>query len=124
MTTPRPIRETPHTPTPDIEPAARASQPVPDPWGVKRAENLIAGLELGLLVRDLGRAAADEGDDARALRQPERTDALALGIRGLVDRQLDDLEVFLAQLEHSDQAVVRHFVLDQPHDRAGRRHRR
>ena len=44
--------------------------------------------------------------------------------RALVDRDLDDLEVLLAQLEQVDQPVLGHLVLDQAHDRRGRRHGR
>ena len=50
-------------------------------------------------------------------RQLQRPHALALAVRGLVDRHLDDLEVLLAQLEQLDQPVLRHLVLDQRHDR-------
>ena len=70
MTTPRPIRETPHTPPPDIEPAARASQPVPDPWGVKRAENLIAGLT-GVLSASIVVTPAGEISEIHVLAQPD-----------------------------------------------------
>ena len=45
--------------------------------------------------------------------QLERADALALAVRALVDRDLDDLEVLLAQLEQLDQPVLGHLVLDQ-----------
>jgi hypothetical protein len=70
VTTPRPIRETPHTPPPDIEPAVRASQPVPDPWGVKRAENLIAGLT-GVLSASIVVTAAGEISEIHVLAQPD-----------------------------------------------------
>ena len=70
MTTPRPIRETPHEPT-DIEQAARAaSQPIPDPWGVKRAENLIAGLT-GVLSASIVVTPAGEISEIHVLAQPD-----------------------------------------------------
>ena len=38
--------------------------------------------------------------------------------------ELDDLETFLLECEQLHQSVLRDFVLDQPKDQVGRRHRR
>ena len=51
-------------------------------------------------------------------------DRLAGAVGVGVDEDLDDLEVLLAQLEQVDQPVLGHLVLDQGHDRRGRRHGR
>lgn len=54
----------------DVEQAARASQPVPDPWGVKRAENLIAGLT-GVLSASIVVTPAGEISEIHVLAQPD-----------------------------------------------------
>jgi len=69
MTTPRPMRETPEHP--NHEPVARAtSQPIPDPWGVKRAENLIAGLT-GVLSASIVVTPQGEISEIHVLAQPD-----------------------------------------------------
>src|SRR5205085_7685292 len=40
--------------------------------GREDREHLVAGLDLGLLVRDLGFPVADDGDEARGLGVPQR----------------------------------------------------
>jgi hypothetical protein len=70
VTTPRPIRDLNDTPTP--EPAGRSSgaQPIPDPWGVKRAENLIASLT-GVLSASIVVTPQGEISEIHVLAQPE-----------------------------------------------------
>src|SRR5690348_12213338 len=69
-------------------------------------EHLVAHLELGLLIRDLGLARADDGDQPGAVRKHQRPDTLPLAVRPLVHGHLDDLEVLLAQLEQLHEPVL------------------
>lgn len=69
MTTSRPIRDMDPT---NPEPVARTTptQPVPDPWGVKRAENLIAGLT-GVLSASIVVTPQGEISEIHVLAQPD-----------------------------------------------------
>ena len=92
--------------------------------GLQDREHLVTRLELRRADGDLRLPVAHDGDQTRALRQPQLLDGLA-GARGaLVDLHLDDLEVLLAQLEQVDQVVFGHLVLDETEDARGRAHRR
>lgn len=69
MTTPRPIRE--GTDPAEREPVVRPSNPgVPDPWGVKRAENLIAGLT-GVLSASIVVTPQGEISEVHVLASPD-----------------------------------------------------
>jgi hypothetical protein len=69
VTTPRPIRDL--TETPDQPPVGRSSvPPVPDPWGVKRAENLISSLT-GVLSASIVVTPQGEISEIHVLAQPE-----------------------------------------------------
>lgn len=70
MTTPRPLRDL--DPTNHEPPVGRTTptQPVPDPWGVKRAENLIAGLT-GVLSASIVVTPQGEISEIHVLAQPD-----------------------------------------------------
>src|SRR5213082_799558 len=85
----------------------------------ENVEDLVTCLELRRADGDLGAARAHDGDEACAVRQLERLDALAGGRRVAVDLHLDDLEVLAAELEQVDEIVLGHLVLDEGHDARG-----
>src|SRR5712691_1030608 len=62
-------------------------------------QHLVPRLELGRADCDLCLAIPHDGDQARALRQPQLLNRLSRPRRAFVDLHLDDLEVLLAQLE-------------------------
>ena len=69
MTTPRPIRDM--SDPAEREPVGRPSNPsVPDPWGMKRAENLIAGLT-GVLSASIVVTPQGEVSEVHVLAQPD-----------------------------------------------------
>ena len=73
---------------------------------------------------DLGLAVADDEISLEPCGSATCSIVLPAQTAVRADRQLDDLVVLLAQLEQVDQPVLGHLVLDQAHDRRGRRHRR
>src|SRR5690349_6531791 len=87
-------------------------------------QHLVTGLELGRADGDLRLAVAHHRDQPRPFGQTQLLDGLAGARRASVDLHLDDLEVFLAQLEQVDQVVLRHLVLNEPEDARRRAHGR
>src|SRR5213076_2108741 len=86
-------------------------------------EHLVAGLKLRRADRDLRPAVAGDGDQPRAMGELQLLDPLAGGRGVLVDLDLDDLEVLLAELAQVDQVVLGNLVLDQRHEADRRRDR-
>ena len=72
MTTPRPIRDTsvPADQDPQVPRPTPSAHPAPDPWGVKRAENLIGSLT-GVLSASIVVTPQGEISEIHVLAQPD-----------------------------------------------------
>src|SRR3954466_5601880 len=84
---------------------------------VEDDHDLVAGLHHGVPRRHpAGRVLGQDGDDERALGEPDVADGPPRRRGAIADLDLDDLELFALEVEQVDEAVLRYLVLDQPQD--------
>ena len=79
-------------------------------------EHLVARPDHRRRLHELGPPLAEDGDEARAAREPEPACLLPRCGRASLDLHLDDHEALLLQLEEPDEAVLGDLVLDETED--------
>src|SRR5664280_1163067 len=90
--------------------------------GGRHEQQFIAGFQRFIGLRDDHPAAAQDGDQRRIAGQSQVADRPACDAGGLGQRDLDEVDLALAQGEQPDQVADRHRLLDQGGQDARRRH--